>query len=47
LHQRAGAFLTEPPLEFVRAAAQVAPDTRVEIVALGETIELPTGRAVQ
>jgi L-ascorbate metabolism protein UlaG (beta-lactamase superfamily) len=47
LHQRPGAFLTEPALEFVRAAAQVAPDTRVEILALGETIELPTGRAVQ
>jgi L-ascorbate metabolism protein UlaG (beta-lactamase superfamily) len=47
LHQRPGPFLTEPPLEFVRAAAQVAPATRVEILALGETIELPTGRPVQ
>jgi L-ascorbate metabolism protein UlaG (beta-lactamase superfamily) len=47
LHQRPGPFLTEPPLDFVRAAAQVAPATRVEILALGETLELPTGRPVQ
>jgi L-ascorbate metabolism protein UlaG (beta-lactamase superfamily) len=43
LHQRRGTFLTEPPREFARAAAQVAPDTRVEILALEETIELPAG----
>jgi L-ascorbate metabolism protein UlaG (beta-lactamase superfamily) len=47
LHQRPGAFLTEPPLEFERAAAQVAPETRVEILALGETIELLAGRPVR
>jgi L-ascorbate metabolism protein UlaG (beta-lactamase superfamily) len=37
LHRRRGAFLTEPPLEFRRAAAELAPGTRVEILALGET----------
>jgi L-ascorbate metabolism protein UlaG (beta-lactamase superfamily) len=40
LHQRRGDYLTEPPLEFRRAVAEVAPDTRVEILALGETLEL-------
>jgi L-ascorbate metabolism protein UlaG (beta-lactamase superfamily) len=39
-HRRPGAFLSEPPLEFRRAAAELAPDTRVEILAPGETREL-------
>jgi len=46
LHRRRGAFLTEPPLAFRRAVAEVAPETRVEILALGETLELPTSGAV-
>jgi L-ascorbate metabolism protein UlaG (beta-lactamase superfamily) len=41
LQQRAGAFLTEPPLEFRRDAAELAPKTRVEILAPGETLALP------
>ncbi len=47
VHQRRGAFLTEPPLEFRRAAARVSPDTRVEVLALGETLRLPTGGSAQ
>jgi L-ascorbate metabolism protein UlaG (beta-lactamase superfamily) len=39
-HHRRGAFLSEAPLEFRRAAAEVAPETRVEVLALGETLEL-------
>jgi L-ascorbate metabolism protein UlaG (beta-lactamase superfamily) len=46
LYQRRGGFLTQPPLEFRRAVAEVAPGTRVEILALGETLELPTAAAV-
>jgi L-ascorbate metabolism protein UlaG (beta-lactamase superfamily) len=40
LHQRRGPFLSEPPLEFRRAAAEVAPETRVEVLALGESLEV-------
>jgi hypothetical protein len=39
-HRRRGAFLSEAPLEFRRAAAEIAPETRVEVLALGETLEL-------
>ena len=39
-HHRPGAFLLEAPLEFRRAAAEIAPETRVEVLALGETLEL-------
>jgi L-ascorbate metabolism protein UlaG (beta-lactamase superfamily) len=45
VHQNAGAFLTEPPLEFRRAAAELAPATRVEILALGEALALPVARS--
>jgi L-ascorbate metabolism protein UlaG (beta-lactamase superfamily) len=45
VHQRAGAFLTEPPLEFRSEAAEIAPETRVEILALGETLSLPLERS--
>ena len=45
VHQRAGAFLTEPPLEFRREAAVVAPETRVEILALGETLTISLERS--
>jgi L-ascorbate metabolism protein UlaG (beta-lactamase superfamily) len=45
IHQRAGAFLTEPPLEFVRESAEIAPETRVEILAPGETLALPLERS--
>lgn len=45
VHQRAGAFLTEPPLEFRSEAAEVAPETRVEILALGQTLTLPLERS--
>jgi L-ascorbate metabolism protein UlaG (beta-lactamase superfamily) len=41
LHGRRGAFLTEPPVAFRRAAAKVAPHTRVELLSLGERLELP------
>ena len=44
-HQRGGAFLTEPPLEFQRDAAELAPGTRVEILAPGETLTLPLERS--
>jgi L-ascorbate metabolism protein UlaG (beta-lactamase superfamily) len=40
LHVRRAAFLTEPPLEFRRFVAGVAPETRVEILGLGETFSL-------
>ena len=46
LHQRRGAFLTEPPLEFRRLVAETARETRVEVLGLGETLELPTAGAV-
>ena len=46
VHHRPGATLTEPPLEFRRAIAELAPATRVEVLALGETLELPTVRAL-
>ena len=39
-HHRQGAFLSEAPLEFRRAASEIAPETRVEVLALGETLEL-------
>jgi L-ascorbate metabolism protein UlaG (beta-lactamase superfamily) len=45
VHQRAGAFLTEPPLEFQRDAAELAPEARVEILALGETLAFPLERS--
>jgi L-ascorbate metabolism protein UlaG (beta-lactamase superfamily) len=45
LHQREGPFLIEPPLEFRREAAELAPETRVEVLALGETLELPLARS--
>jgi len=47
LHSRRGDYLTEPPLEFRRWAAEVAADTRVEIVQPGETLELPSGEPVR
>jgi L-ascorbate metabolism protein UlaG (beta-lactamase superfamily) len=40
VHKRPGTFLTEPPLDFRRAVAEVSPDTRVEILGLGETLEI-------
>ena len=40
LHRRKGDFLTEPPLAFARAAREVAPQTRVEVLAVGETRSL-------
>ncbi len=46
LHQRRAAFLTEPPLEFRRLVAESAPATRVEVLGLGETLELPAAGAV-
>ena len=45
LHQREGVYLTEPPLEFRREAAELAPETRVEVLGLGETLELPLARS--
>jgi hypothetical protein len=41
----AGTFLTEPPLEFRREAAELAPETRVEVLAIGQTLELPLAGA--
>lgn len=46
VHHRSGDTLTEPPLEFRRAVAELAPATRVEVLALGETLELPSLRAL-
>ena len=46
LHQRRGAFLKDPPLEFRRLVAETARETRVEVLGLGETLELPTAGAV-
>jgi L-ascorbate metabolism protein UlaG (beta-lactamase superfamily) len=46
VHHRPGTTLTEPPLEFRRAVAELAPGTRVEVLALGETLELPSLRAL-
>ena len=43
LHARRGSYLTEPPLEFRIAAAKAAPETRVEILQPGESLELPVG----
>jgi L-ascorbate metabolism protein UlaG (beta-lactamase superfamily) len=40
VHKRRGPYLREPPLEFRRVVAELAPDTRVEILGLGETLEL-------
>jgi L-ascorbate metabolism protein UlaG (beta-lactamase superfamily) len=47
VHARRGPYLTEPPLTFRRAAAEVAPETRVEILQPGETLELALGDAVR
>jgi L-ascorbate metabolism protein UlaG (beta-lactamase superfamily) len=47
VHARRGPYLTEPPLAFRRAAAEVAPETRVEILQPGETLELPLREAVR
>ena len=47
LHARRGPYLTEPPLEFRRAAAEAAPGTRVEVLQPGETFELPVGAAAR
>ncbi len=47
LHARRGAYLTDPPLEFRRAAAAAAPETRVEILQPGESLELFTGAPVR
>jgi len=41
LHVRGGPYMTEPPLEFRRAAADAAPDARIEILQPGERLELP------
>jgi L-ascorbate metabolism protein UlaG (beta-lactamase superfamily) len=46
VYQSSGSFLTDPPLEFRRAAAEVAPETCVEVLGLGETLELPVPGAV-
>jgi hypothetical protein len=35
-----GERLTEPPREFVRHAARLAPDVRVEVLKPGATLEL-------
>jgi L-ascorbate metabolism protein UlaG (beta-lactamase superfamily) len=43
LHARRGAYLTDPPLEFRRAAADAAPETRVEVLQPGESLEVPVG----
>jgi L-ascorbate metabolism protein UlaG (beta-lactamase superfamily) len=40
VHQRAGPFLTEPPVEFRRAVAELAPETHVEILPLGGKLDL-------
>jgi L-ascorbate metabolism protein UlaG (beta-lactamase superfamily) len=40
VHQRAGPFLTEPPLEFRRAVAELAPETRVEVLPVGGKLDL-------
>jgi L-ascorbate metabolism protein UlaG (beta-lactamase superfamily) len=45
VYQPAGTFLTEPPLEFRREAAELAPETRVEVLAIGQTLELPLAGA--
>jgi L-ascorbate metabolism protein UlaG (beta-lactamase superfamily) len=44
---RRGPYLTEPPREFRRAVAETAPEARVEILQLGETLELQLGEAVR
>jgi L-ascorbate metabolism protein UlaG (beta-lactamase superfamily) len=46
VHKRRGAYLAEPPLEFRRAVAEVSPDTRVEILGLGETLEIESAGVV-
>ena len=41
LYARPGAFLTDPPEEFRRAAAELAPDTEVHVLSLGGTLTIP------
>jgi L-ascorbate metabolism protein UlaG (beta-lactamase superfamily) len=45
VHQRRGDYLTRPPLDFRDAVGEEAPETGVEILALGETRELAVARA--
>lgn len=45
MYQSAGPFLTEPPLEFRRQAAELAPETRVEVLEIGQALELPLAGA--
>jgi L-ascorbate metabolism protein UlaG (beta-lactamase superfamily) len=47
VHKRRGAFLTDPPLEFRRAVAELSPDTRVEILGLGETLHVQNAGAAR
>jgi L-ascorbate metabolism protein UlaG (beta-lactamase superfamily) len=47
VHKRRSAFLTDPPLDFRRAVAKVSPDTRVEILGLGETLEIESAGAAR
>jgi L-ascorbate metabolism protein UlaG (beta-lactamase superfamily) len=46
LHVRRGEYLTDPPVAFRAAVAQTAPETRVEILQPGETLEVPLGEVV-
>lgn len=47
LHLKPGYFLREPPEEFERAAAELAPETKVQVLALGESLTLPAARTVR
>lgn len=46
LHQRPSSLATEPPVEFERAVAETAPETRVELLEPGGTLTLPAVGAV-
>lgn len=46
-HLKPGCFLREPPEEFERAAAELAPETEVQVLALGESLTLPAARTVR
>jgi L-ascorbate metabolism protein UlaG (beta-lactamase superfamily) len=43
VHQRRGDYLTRPPFDFRDAVGEAAPETHVEILALGQTTELVVG----
>ena len=47
VHKRRGSFLTEPPHEFRRAVAETSPETRVEILGLGETVQIRSAGAAR